>query len=230
MKLFKIFRKKTQKPLDLSSEKQLRYLIDYIPDFYKNQRQYINAGMFLDHHEWVLALESLIELADEIGHYFSEEFWERLASAAKTLDLVELSDYCLKQIKRNEQDLKFKTPYGWTTIKIDETHFKHHISDKLKEKWATDRRKKDKIKDLMGTNGVHLKSDGRSGFIYIVEEKKLAEVDFELGTKALIIYFSRLSNWVLPDKLILKPEEKLKIRNDIEGWAVKTNNAIDFDE
>jgi hypothetical protein len=34
----------------------------------------------------------------------------------------------------------------------------------------------------------------------------------------------------LPDKLILKPEEKLKIRNDIEGWAVKTNNAIDFDE
>ena len=201
-----------------------------MPEFYKTQRQFINCIEFLKNRECVLALESLIELADETGHYFSEAFWTELASSADKLNSPELAEYCLRQIEVNKKEIKFKTPFGWTTEKIDGTHFQHHISETLKEERAVGRRKKDNIKELIRTNGVHLKSGGRSGFVYIVENKKLAEVDFELGTMGLIIYFSRLTNWVIPDKLNLKPEEKLKIRNDIKDWATKTNNSIDFDD
>jgi len=230
MKLFRIFKKKTQKSQNLNPEGQLRYLIDYIPDFYKDQRQYINAGMFLDHCEWDLALDSLIELTDETGHYFSEEFWTELAGVANKLNLTDQANFCIKQIERNKEYLNFKTSFGITIAKIDDHNFIQYISERIKQEWANKRRDKDNIHELVKKNGVYLKSKGTNGFAYIVKDSKLAEVEFELGVKGLIIYFSNLNNWILPNKHTLKPEEKLKIRNDIRNWSTETGNAIEFDD
>ena len=76
---------------------------------------------------------------------------------------------------------------------------------------------------------MHLKSHGRSGFLYITDNGKIAEVEFELGMNGLILYFDGLTNWSLPTKQILTKDEKQKIKNDIINWATKTKNAIEFD-
>lgn len=228
VKLFNFI--KRQPKTDSSPEQTIRRLVDYMPDFYKTQRQFINCVEFLENRELELALDSLIELAYETGHYFSEEFWLGLADSAEKMDLTEKANYCRKQIKRNEEDIKLKTPFGWTTIKFDDTHFQHNISEKLKEEWAAERREKDKVQALITKEGVHLKSHGRSGFLYITDNEKIAEVEFELGINGLILYFNSLANWSLPTKKTLTKDEKQKIKNDIINWATKTKNAIEFDD
>ena len=93
MRLFNIFKKKHKNIRKPSPKKQLGRLLEYIPDFYKDHRQYKNATDYFEHHEWELTLESLIELTEETGHYFSEEFWETLADTAKAIDMAKLSMY-----------------------------------------------------------------------------------------------------------------------------------------
>jgi len=230
MKLFGIFKNTDPKPLKRNPKEELRYLIDYIPDFYKNQRQYKNAIEFLDHHEFSLVLESLIELADETGHYFSEEFWERIAASAKAMNLVELAVYSLNQIERNQQELKWKTPFGWTTVKIDETHFQHYISEKIKERQVAERHKKDNAYDLLKKDGIYLKMHGRAGTLYIVDHRRLAEVELELGMHGLILYFINTMHWLLPLKQPLTAEEKQNIRSAINSWALRTKNAVEFED
>ena len=62
-------------------------MIDYIPEFYKNHRQFQNSIEFYEINEFGLALESLVELADETEHYFSEEFWTELGRAANIIGM-----------------------------------------------------------------------------------------------------------------------------------------------
>jgi len=227
MKLFNFIKKKTK--ANFSVEQTIRRLVDYMPDFYRTHRQFVNCVEFLDKNEWELALDSLIELVNETGHYFSEDFLRGLADSADKMGLTYKGDYCRKQIKRNEKEVKSKTPFGWTTIKFNDTHFQHHISEKLKEEWATERRINDKVQELLKEEGVYVKSHGRSGYIYFVTNGKIAEIDFDLGANAFILYFSKTTNWELPERLPLTPEEKQNIRNGIMNWASKTNNEIEFD-
>ena len=227
MKIFNLLKRNNKK--NLEPKKVIRNLVDYLPDFYFTHRQYIDCVEFLKYNEWGLALDSLIDLADETEHYFSEHFWTELAASADKMNLHNKADYCRNQIKRNEKDIKNKTPFGWTTIKIDDNYFQHHISEKLKEEWAITRRINDKVQELLTKEGVHLKSSGRSGFLYISENGKIAEVEFELGGNGLVIYFNSLTNWSLPKKQTLMPQEKMKIKNEIINWASETKNAIEFD-
>jgi hypothetical protein len=77
----------------------------------------------LQNREWELALDSLIELADESGHYFSETFWLDLSECADSMQLTQQGVYCRQQVIRNERELRDKTPNGWTTIKQDDAHY-----------------------------------------------------------------------------------------------------------
>jgi hypothetical protein len=99
VKLFNFI--KRQPKADYSPEQSIRRLVDYMPDFYRRQRQFIDCIEFLEHREWELALDSLIELADETEHYFSEDFWLGLADSADKMGLTDKANYCRKQIKRN---------------------------------------------------------------------------------------------------------------------------------
>ncbi len=170
-----------------------------MPEYYRTHRQFINCVEYLEHREWGLALDSLIELTEETGHYFSEEFWNGLADAANKMGLGDKADYCRQQIQRNMTEIKSKTPFGWTTVKSDDTHFVHHISDKLKNEWVRERREKDKVLSLTNKEGIHLKSHGRSGFIYIVDKGRVAEIDFELGINGLMLFFGKVESWTIAD-------------------------------
>jgi len=228
MKLFDFIKRKRQ--TDYSPEQTMRRLVEYMPEFYKTHRQFVNSIDFLKQKEWELALNSLIELADETEHYFSEEFWVELAKSADKMNLNSQGVFCRQQIERNEKEINMKTPFGWTTIKIDDSHFQHYIAEKLKEEWVDDRREKDKVFELIKTDGIHLKSHGRTGYLYIVEKGKICEVEFELGTNGLILYFGKLTDWSLPTKKTLSIQEKQNIKNSITDWASKTKNEIEFDD
>ncbi|HET6994704.1 MAG TPA: hypothetical protein VFI06_06965 [Chitinophagaceae bacterium] len=228
MKLFN-FRKKQPKT-DISPEQTIRRLVAYMPGVYNTHGQLISCFEYLDNKEWELALNSLIELANETGHYFSEDFWLELADSADKMGLTNKSNYCRQQIRRNQKDIKFRITFGSTMVKVDDNHFDLHTSDKIQEEWAIERRSKDKVQELLTKEGVHLKSHGRTGFLYITDNGKIAEVEFELGMNGLILYFNSLTNWSLPTKELLTADEKQKIKIDIKNWVAKTKNKVEFDD
>lgn len=100
VKLFNFI--KRQRQTDLSPEQTIRRLVDYVPDFYRTHKQFINCLEFIENREWELALDSLIELADAPEHYFSEDFWFGLADSADKLGLIDRASYCRKQINETK--------------------------------------------------------------------------------------------------------------------------------
>lgn len=227
MGIFDFIKKKKQETI--SPQKILQRLIEYMPDEYTKQRQFVNCREYLEHNEFGLALDSLIELTSETEHYFSEEFWQELKKAAKEMDMKSALDYSNQQLKRNATDLDSITPFGWSTLKVDETHYQSFISSKLKNEWAQERREKDKIQRVLAKNGIHHKPHGRSGYIYYVKDRKLAEVEYELGMEGLILWFDSVSEWVLPEHRSFDNGEKEELKNTIIEWSTRTKNAIEFD-
>ncbi len=215
--------------MELTPEQTIRRLVDYMPDFYTTDIHFKNCIDFLEHHEWGLALDSLVELASESGHYFAEDFWLGLTNAADKMNMTEQVKFCRQQIDRNLKEIKFKTSFGWTTVKVDDSSFQHHISEKLKEEWANKRRAEDNVHGLINQNGVHLKSHGRSGFIYCVDKGRVAEIEFELGINGLIPYFDSVEHWVLPTKTTITKEEKEKLKQQLNEWSDRTKNALDYE-
>ena len=228
MKLFDFIKRKQQ--TNFSPEQTMRHLVEYMPEFYKTHRQFVNSIDYLERKEWELALDSLIELANETEHYFSEEFWIELAESAEKMNLKSQSVFCRQQIERNEKEINMKTPFGWTTIKNDDNHFQHYIAEKLNEESTEKRRQKDNVLKLINKDGVHLKSHGRTGYLYIVDKGKICEVGFELGINGLILYFESLNDWSLPTKKRISDKEKEEIRNYITDWAKRTKSDIEFDD
>ncbi|SIR26708.1 hypothetical protein [Maribacter ulvicola] len=204
-------------------------MIDYIPEFYKNQRQFQNSIEFYEKNEFGLALESLVELADETEHYFSEEFWTELAKSANMMEMDKVASYCKKQSKKNLKDLDYKLPLGWTTYKISENNFQVHISEKLNGEWKTERRKKDGIEKLLTKNGIHFSNKGRNGYIYYVENGKLIEFEWELEVGGIRLWFEAETHWCLPTKSELKKEDKSRIKDLITDWAEQNKEQIEFD-
>ncbi|WP_298486692.1 hypothetical protein [uncultured Maribacter sp.] len=222
------FIKKKEKP-QLSPKQTIKRIIEYMPKIYEEHRQFKNSKEFFEQNEFGLSLESLVELADETGHYFSEEFWDQLANSARKMKMDKIAEYCDNQSKRNITELGFKIPFGWTEIKSAENVFQANISEKLKKEWNSKRRVKDKVDKLLNKNGVHLKSRGRGGHIYYVENGKLAEFEWELEVGGIRLWFESESKWCLPTESELKKEDKKRIKNSIVEWAKQKKEIIKFD-
>ena len=142
MNIFSIFKKRKTEPRELTPVAILRLTQEYVPEFYKNSGHFKESKDFLKQNEWGLALDMLIEMADESGHYFSEDFWLNLAICADKMQMTQQAEYCRQQITRNEKEIGYKTPKGWTTIKIDDAQFEHHVAEIVKDKRANDRNQK----------------------------------------------------------------------------------------
>jgi hypothetical protein len=225
LNIFNFLRQKNK----VSPKKMIAEIIEFIPEFYKDKIHYKESVEYLEYNEWGLAIDSLIELADESGHYFSNDFWLEVADVADKMNLNEQSNHCRKELEKIQAEVGWNISKGSTVLKIDDTHFEHYYSEKVKDKWTNDRQSKDKVSELLDKNAVHLKSNGRSGYLYIVDDRKIAEVEYELGVNGFIIYFENLSNWILPTIRILTLVEKEKIKSDIINWAAHRKNAIEFD-
>lgn len=84
---------------NLSPAQTLRRSVAFIPHKYKTHRQFVNYIEFTEQREWGLALDSLLELADETEYVFPNDFWLGLADAADKMNLQDRAIYCRKQIK-----------------------------------------------------------------------------------------------------------------------------------
>lgn len=92
---------------EVTTGELLQQQLDFIPDYYKVQPQFMRSVESLAQHEHEPALESLIELAVESGHCFSEHNWKTLAQVATRLNLPARARYCLTEswaTKRRRQD------------------------------------------------------------------------------------------------------------------------------
>jgi hypothetical protein len=221
MNIFSIFKKRKTEPQDLKPAAILRLTQEYVPEFYKDSEHFKESKEFLENNEWGLALEALIEMADESGHYFSEDFWLDLAICADKMQMTEQAEYCRQQIIRNEKEIGSKIPQGWTTIKIDDTHFQHHIAEIVKDKWANERHQRDKLNELLKVNGFHIKYHGRSGMIYYIDNGKVLEIEFEMSGVPqydLLVYFDTLKGWTIPRSDPFGFNEQSEIRERLLEW------------
>jgi len=221
MSIFSIFKKRKTEPHNLPPAAILRLTQEYVPEFYRNSKHYKDSKEFLAHNEWGLALESLIEMANESGHYFSETFWLNLSTCAGKMQMNKEADYCHQQILRNERELQTKIPNGWTTIRLDATHYEHKIAEIVEDKWTSERREKDKVYKLLKQNGFHLKSYGRAGTIYYIDNGKVLEIGFEMSGVPqydLLLDFDNIESWAIPKGEPLNTNQRAEIRQQFLEW------------
>jgi len=223
---FSLFRRKNISydeilPSDRSIKEVLSEVAEFIPDRYKNDRQFINFQEFIVHDELILALKSLIELANESGHFFSDTFWMDLSSCASRMSMFSIGDYCSQQILRNKTELGHSIPKGWTQEKVSETKSHIYIAEKTMNEWAVERREKDQLSSFIAINGFQIKSHGRAGTIYYIEDGKVLEIEFEIsGVKQydIIIFYDSACNWALPSQVKISELEKTQIRERLIEW------------
>lgn len=221
MSIFSIFKRRKTEPNDMTPAAILKVTQEYVPQFYRDSKHFKDSKEFLEHNEWGLALESLIEMADESGHYFSESFWLDLAICADKMQMSKEADYCRQQLAKNEKELRAKTPNGWTTIKRDDTHYEHKIAEVVEDKWTSERHKKDQLEKLLKQNGFHLKSQGRAGTIYYIDNGRVLEIGFEMSGVPqydLLLFFDSIETWSIPKGEPLNVNQKTQIRDQLLEW------------
>lgn len=217
--------KKEQK----TSEEILQRLLDYMPNVHMQGKEFTNCVAHVKRGEYILAVDSLIELTSGTNHYFSNEFWKELLKVCTELKLPGQALYCGKQLVRNAASPSCSPFFGSTMNKINNTCYEAHTSEKIKDEWANERREKDKVEKLIEKDGIYLKPHGRSGTLYYVKNGRITEIEFELGMNGLILWFDSVNQWSLPNKKNLTKDEKEEIKNAIVEWSKRTGNAVDFD-
>lgn len=98
MKLLNFIKRKFSK--DYLLKQTIKELGDCVPEFYNEHKQYVNYIEFLKNREWALAIDSLIELANETQHSFSEDFWLGLVNSSQEIGLIDQANYCKSKIAR----------------------------------------------------------------------------------------------------------------------------------
>lgn len=93
----------------LTTKQLLIDAADFVEKKYNNQRQRINFAEFIEHNEFELALDSLLELADEVEDRFEYGFWQNLEQAASKM---KLSDH-EKIIKQKITDFRYGNAKGF---------------------------------------------------------------------------------------------------------------------
>lgn len=211
----------------------LRLTQEYVPEFYRSSRHFKSSQEFLNNNELGLALESLIEMADESGHYFSETFWTNLSACAEKMKMTQQAYYCRQQIIRNESELPIKTPNGFTTIKLNDLHYEHEIATVIRDRWTSERHQRDQVNKLIKQNGFHLKSQGRDGTIYYVNNGKLLEIYFEMSGVPeydLLLSFDSIKSWAIPKNEDLSLTQKKEIRKLLLEWLKESQIRSDLPE
>jgi hypothetical protein len=226
MKLFSFFKRPDYPDYlpEVTVEEMLEQQLDLLPDYYKPQPQFTRSVEFLRRGEYVLALDSLIELALESEHYFSEYYWEALAQVADKLKLPARAKQCVSQIGRAIRDGVGKIPQGWVMDKQDNTHHICRIAESIKERWAAERRQRDRVEKMLPHDGFRMCSHGRGGMIYYIQDKRVLEIGYDIaGGRQFdyVIYFEGATHWVLPVKQELLAEEKEIIKVKLRKWLGK---------
>ena len=204
-------------PQEMTPAAILRLTQEYVPEFYKDSQHFKESKNFLNQNKLGLSLDTLIEMAHESEHYFSDDFWLGLATCADKMQKTQHAEYCRQQMIRNEKEIGFKTPKGWTTVKIDDTTLQHHIAEIVKDKWITERRQKDDFDKIIKIDGFHIKYHGRAGLSYYIDNGEVLEINFEMSGVPkydILLNFDTLKGWTIPkdEPFVFKQQSEIKER------------------
>jgi hypothetical protein len=114
-----------------------------------------------------------------------------------------------------------------TETKISKETYFVKIPQEEKDKWETERWRKDKVEKLLKTQGFHIKDHGRSGMIYFVENDKFCEIYYEISGVSqydILIFFDSLSEWAFPQKKEMMDYEKEAIKEKFSYLASNKKN------
>lgn len=112
--------------ISLSVNKQINQILSSLPEIYLKHQQIIIARNYLDHSEWVLALESIIEMTQKTGHLFSQDFWLELKDIAQLLNQGKTAEYCHAQMLHTTREFKGVLEKGNTAERLEDGSFTHH--------------------------------------------------------------------------------------------------------
>ncbi|WP_343532976.1 hypothetical protein [Pedobacter sp.] len=111
-------------------------------------------------------------------------------------------------------------------VDFDSTLF----SEENRDKWRNERWEKHGILKLLRKDGFTFKSDGRSGYIYYIEQGTLVEIYVEMsGVKRydMLVYFDeKLKRF--PSESILNNDEKEILKEKLLSWFEKKGIKSDL--
>ncbi|MEN9346699.1 MAG: hypothetical protein RLZZ77_210 [Bacteroidota bacterium] len=219
MGLFDFFKRK--RDTEQTLEQVIRDVMDDIPDVYRTNALFIESEEFFYQQEWGVTIDSLIQLASDSGHFFSDHFWLGLADAAQKIDRVEQANHCIKQVEITKSQLVWKLSKGSTVNKVDDSHFESFYSKRVLDSRDNDRRKKDKLNSFINQDGFHIKEGDREATIYYISKGRVCEIFCELSGSAkydILIGLDHLDAWALPTKEYLSDSERLFIETELKQW------------
>lgn len=217
---------------ELKPDVILTQVLEYTPEVYKTSSYYTAANDFLAKLETEQALENIVGLAEESGHYFSEEFWLDLAVCANKMKLSSKSDYCYRQIARNKEEIGLYAPKGWTIIKVADNIHTFQIAKVIRENWKSAQHNRDNLQAFIHENGFHLKPFGWGGTIYYIDNGKVLEIDFELSSGQkydMLLSFETVKHWTKPFEQPFSKKEKDAVRAKLFAWLKKKQLKTDLE-
>lgn len=209
----------------------LTEVLEYTPELYKSSTHFTEASGFLADRKWDLALNSLVELAEESGHYFSEDFWLNLALCANKINQPSRKEHCHRQIERIKKETGLYAPKGWTIIKVADNIHTFQIARVIKERWKKVQHDRDNLQELLEENGFHLRPFGDGGTIYYIENGKVLEIDFkedESGKYDMLLVFEEIKTWIKPFEQPFTGKEKEAVRSKLLAWLKKKQLKTDL--
>lgn len=109
-----------------SMEMHITGVLKNLPQTYHKHQQIIIAKNYLQHAEWALALESIVEMANKTGHLFSQEFWMDLKDIAQNLNQPKIAEHCHEQMLHTTREYKGVIEKGNTVAKTKDGSFIYH--------------------------------------------------------------------------------------------------------
>jgi hypothetical protein len=209
----------------------LSEVLEYTPELYKSSTHFTQASNFLTNQKWDLALNSIVELAEESGHYFSEDFWLSLALCANKINQPSRKEHCHRQIERVKSETGLYAPKGWTIIKVADNIHTFQIARVVKERWKKVQHDRDNLHELLGENGFHLRPFGDGGTIYYIENGKVLEIDFkedESKKYDMLLAFEEIKYWIKPFEQPFTGIEKEAVRTKLVAWLKKKQLKTDL--
>ncbi len=200
-------------------ENLLKQSVDFIPSHFRNSQTYANIVEFLSHNQLDLALKNLVKLGDQPGYFFNNDYWIELSLAAQRLNMQAEYQLCQQKLEINKVNniVLYK---GIVIEKISDDTYKHYISDYLTNEKNEERRTKDGLNDIRGTNGFHMRSYGKEGTIYYITNKRVCEIKYQLSRPhgGIIIYKYSYEYWVLPIRQRMSDHEKEELQKELTEW------------
>jgi hypothetical protein len=89
----------------------------------------------------------------------------------------------------------------------------HHLTREMHQK--------DKLEQILEQNDFHLKSQGRAGTIYYIDDGSVLEIGFEMSGVPqydLLLFFDTIETWNIPKGKPLNANQKKQIRDQLLQW------------